>query len=118
MLGQPDSAAGGTWPEQQQASTEVGQFEPLPDSPTGGRTAAGRGFDQQRQVSAELQQQPAAEVVKKLPPIQDAPRVIRQVRSTMPLVCIIQYQDLCVVVAFFTRGLALHSRLFLAHSWR
>lgn len=63
QLIQPDAtAAPAPWQTHTQqgdlpsTSTEVGQFEPLPDSPTGNRTAAGRVFDQQHD-SQELQQQ-------------------------------------------------------------
>jgi hypothetical protein len=71
-MSQPEAAAAGTWIDQQQqqqhmASTEVGAFEPLPDSPTGVRTAAGRSLDQQRD-SQEVKQQLAAEMIAKLSP--------------------------------------------------
>lgn len=71
-ISQPEAAAAGMWTDQQQqqqhtASTEVGAFEPLPDSPTGVRTAAGRSLDQQRD-SQEVKQQLAAEMIAKLSP--------------------------------------------------
>jgi hypothetical protein len=71
-MSQPEAAAAGVWADhhhqqQHMASTEVNAFEPLPDSPTGVRTTAGRSLDQQRN-SQEVKQQLAGEMIAKLSP--------------------------------------------------
>lgn len=67
--------------QQQQQQTAVGEFEPLPDSPTGAsrqQTAAGKGPDQQQQQQHggvfDSEQQPVGLASKKTVQL-DAPKV-------------------------------------------